>query len=983
MPGISRRTFLWLTGGSGAALATDPSRKLINKLIPQIIPPEHIKPGEWVSFATTCRECPAGCGMHVRHRDGRATKAEGNPLHPVNRGRLCPRGQSALQGLYDPDRVTRVVQRTGQGKEFQNSWEAALDAISGRLKAGDRVAVISSLQTGSLAEVMKAFADTLGGGRLLMYEAFNHEALKAAHEQVFGLPIIPSYDIDECELLLSFGADFLETWISPVSFAAQFAAMHGYRGRDTASPEERVAAMNRFIYVGPRLSMTAANADEFVQVPAGTERLVALALVKIIVDQGWGRNNLTAVMPEIDRLLAESGPPPGISTTKLLQVAKRFAEARNSVALAGPVGASGRMAIETAAAVALLNHVAGRVGQSVDFSRPHALSAAAGELELQKFLATLGPRDILFVHDTNPLYTRPDIAPLLRKAGLIVSMGTLMDETASAADLVLPMDSPLEMWGDYEPSPGIHGVMQPAMGRMHDTRSPGDLFLELSRRAGRPLSPSGINRPAVDFQGWLRQRWEKVRLESASDKTSEEFWTDVLRNGGFWATKNTARVVRVQPSVQPFAPFTSLTEQQPAADSGELWLWASIMLYDGRLANRGWLQEAPDPLTSFVWGNWIDIHPRKAAGLGLKNGDLAELSTPAGTVRAPVRISKEVHEQTVALAYGQGHTRMGKNARGIGANAFLLATGREKGSMFGACRIRKVARNDLDGPQTTVFSSEQQEREIVQWVPFSKVSAMAPGSGEKLILPLPEGYRPGKDMYPKREYLRHRWAMVIDLQRCIGCGACSVACYAENNIPVIGREGVGEGREMAWLRVPPYRKPGSTMHYGWLPMLCQHCDAAPCEPVCPVYAAMHNEEGLNAQIYNRCIGTRYCSNNCPYKVRRFNWVNVEWRKPLDLQLNPEVTVRSRGVMEKCTFCIQRIRQAEYRATREQRKIRDGEIQPACVQTCPTQVFTFGDLLDPDAEVTRLTRTDPRRYHVLEGLNTKPAITYLRRVDADG
>jgi molybdopterin-containing oxidoreductase family iron-sulfur binding subunit len=253
---------------------------------------------------------------------------------------------------------------------------------------------------------------------------------------------------------------------------------------------------------------------------------------------------------------------------------------------------------------------------------------------------------------------------------------------------------------------------------------------------------------------------------------------------------------------------------------------------------------------------------------------------------------------------------------------------------------------------------------------------MKPGP---LILPLAESYTKERDLYKPHEHKKHRWAMTIDLQRCIGCGACAVACYAENNIPVVGKKQVMKGRHIPWLRVVPYRDDHDPQRIGWLPMLCQHCDQAPCEPVCPVFAAVHNEEGLNAQVYNRCIGTRYCSNNCPYKVRRFNWVNIDWEKSLARQLNPEVTVRVRGVMEKCTFCVQRIRNAEYRARLENRKVRDGEIVPACAQTCPANVFTFGDLLDPESQVSRITRTDPRRYHVLEELNTKPAITYLYRI----
>jgi len=256
---------------------------------------------------------------------------------------------------------------------------------------------------------------------------------------------------------------------------------------------------------------------------------------------------------------------------------------------------------------------------------------------------------------------------------------------------------------------------------------------------------------------------------------------------------------------------------------------------------------------------------------------------------------------------------------------------------------------------------------------------MRPGDGDHLTLPLPEGYDPRKDVYAAREYKEHRWAMAVDLARCIGCGACAVACYAENNLPVRGERRLREGREAAWLQVVPYRNPGNPKRLGFLPMMCQHCDAAPREPVCPVFASVHNPEGLNAQVYNRCIGTRYCANNCPYKVRRFNWLDVKFEEPLNLQLNPEVSVRARGVMEKCTFCIQRIRQAEYRAKREERALRDGEIQPACAQSCPTRAIVFGDLLDPKASVTELTRRDPRRYHVLEQINTKTAVTYLRRI----
>jgi len=258
---------------------------------------------------------------------------------------------------------------------------------------------------------------------------------------------------------------------------------------------------------------------------------------------------------------------------------------------------------------------------------------------------------------------------------------------------------------------------------------------------------------------------------------------------------------------------------------------------------------------------------------------------------------------------------------------------------------------------------------------------MQESDGDEIIWPLPQGYDPHRDLYPPHEYRNHRWAMVVDLDRCIGCGACEAACYAENNIPVAGPESLSRGREMSWLKVPPYRHPQDSRRVGFLPLPCQHCDTAPCEPVCPVFAAVHNDQGLNAQIYNRCIGTRYCSHNCPYKVRRFGWFDPHWREPLHLQLNPDVAVRSRGVMEKCTFCIQRILYAEHRAKAESRPLRDGEVQPACVQSCPTRTFTFGDLMQPDSRVSRLFK-HPRRYQLLRELNTKPAVVYLKRVEPE-
>jgi len=970
---MSRHSFLQLAAGGGAALAAGLGGKAVNKLIPYLNPPEGIQPGEWTLYATTCRECPAGCGMHVRCTGGRPIKCEGNPDHPVNRGGLCARGQSAVQGLYDPDRVKQPLRYTPDGGYRPASWQEAFEDITEGLRFFGRIDVISDVQTGALAEVMESFAAAFGTGPPISYEAFSYEPLRAAHETLFGRPVVPDYRLDRCDFILSFGADFLETWISPVQFARQFAQVHSWRDGD----------MGRMVYIGPRLSMTAANADEFVQVPPGAEGAIALAMLKAIVEHGWATGDLGPVAAAIRQ--APAGPlPDSVSADRVRDLARAFAQAQHAVALAAPSGAHGEAATAAALAAALLNYATGRIGDTADLSRPHALGHAAKLDEVRTALSrsAIRPGSTLIIHNTNPGFSLPRIFDQSRWLDLrrLVYLGTMPTETANVAAWVLPIDSPLEAWGDYEPYEGLHGLMQPAIRRLYDTRPAGDIFLAIARAAGKPLSRQGSDRPIATFEEWLRNRWTELGKRLAPNQPPADFWRQALAAGGAWEEARPAPVaLRPEAANLRFPAIPSSPLPEVGESTAALWLWPSVMLYDGRGANRGWLQEAPDPTTTIVWQNWVDMHPHKAAALGLADGDVIEIHGPSedSRIQAPVRVTVDVEEHTIAVAFGQGHTALGRNAAGRGANAFQLLGQSPAALPFGAAEFRKTGRRvEL---VHTCATQDQHEREILQWVPTSTLRQMQPGDGEKLALPLPEEYDRSRDLYAPAPYKEHRWAMVVDLARCIGCGACAVACYAENNCAVLGEDQVRRGRLMAWLRIVPYRDQEDPRRLGFLPLLCQQCDAAPCEPVCPVFASVHNEEGLNAQVYNRCIGTRYCSNNCPYKVRRFNWLNVQWAEPLTWQLNPDVTVRVRGVMEKCTFCIQRIREAELRAKHEGRAVRDGEIQPACAQSCPTRAFVFGDLLDPESQVSKLTRSDPRRYHVLESLNTKPAVTYLRRI----
>ncbi len=905
--------------------------------------------------------------MHLWHRDGRVTKAEGNPSHPVNSGGLCPRGQSSLQGLYDPDRMRRVLHNQNGLKE-ERSWEEALEALGNTLRRAEgRVAVFSNLQTGALAEIMRAFSESFGSNRLLMYEPFNYEPLRDAHEAAFGNSSVPYYRLDNCEVVVSFAADFLESWISPVQFAHQYSRMR----------TDREGKMGRFAYVGPRLSMTAANADEFFQVSPGDERWVALAMLKTMLDRKWALREADKISSWIDSKEIDKNLPENISRDVIEKWTRLFVESKSSVALAGPVGASGAAARETALAAALLNFAAGRVGDTVDFSRLHALSQTATNGQVEAFFSSLSKDDVLIIHDANPVYSLNPASEHIRRAGTVIYLGLLMDETANMADWFLPLNSPLESWGDYEPYTGIHCLMQPTMQKLFDTRMAGDVFLDLGKAAGKPLTRDGSDSPAADFEQWLRQRWKQLGNRVSASQAFDSFWTEALRSGGVWEETSPVSLNLRSIDTTKNAPVAAAEHEVEEPSSMKLWVWPPIMLFDGRVANRTWLQESPEPISYITWGSWIDVHPEMAAALGIKNDDVVELKNQYGTVEAPVRVTAEVALATVAIPFGQGHTALGRNALKRGANPFKLLGAQNDQHPFPGVSIRKTGRQSK--PVYGAATQKQHRRDILLWIPLSDFGELKPGNVEELDMPLPEGYKKSEDIYPPHEHRRHRWAMAVDLARCIGCGACAVACYAENNIAIMGAEQVQRGLEMAWLKVVPYRDEADPRRVGFLPMFCQHCDAAPCEPVCPVFAAVHNDEGLNAQVYNRCIGTRYCSNNCPYKVRRFNWFNHEWPEPLNLQLNPEVTVRSRGVMEKCTFCIQRIRQAEQRAYRENRPVRDGEILPACLQSCPTRVFIFGDLMDPQSEVTKIFRNHPRRYQVLKDLNTKPAVAYLKRI----
>jgi molybdopterin-containing oxidoreductase family iron-sulfur binding subunit len=922
--------------------------------------------------------------MLVRTREGRAVKVEGNPEHPISKGGLCIRGQASLQGLYNPDRFRGPLRRGANGAKEPMPWAAALDQIAQRVRAiresrrTNRAAFLTSHAGPAMRQLMGAWMGSMPSEFYLEIEPFSHLPSAQANSITFGPPAsFSELQIAESDYLLSFGTDFLETWLSPVGFSREFAATR----------QVRDGQVGKFVHIEPRLSLTAANADEWVAIRPGSEMDLALGMTRLIVEQGIGARLAVSETQRL-RSLLEPWPIEGVSrrtdvaVETIERLAAEFARSQSGLAIGGGVAVTGENATATLVGINLLNYVTGRIGKTVRPDRSYSPSRSAN-LEVLRWLIesmNRGDVELLFVHHANPVFSLPaelGFSDALKNVPMVVSFASCPDETTSLAHLVLPDHTALEQWGDASPADNLHSLLQPAMNPVFDTRSAGDVLLQLAALAGIGGDELGLE----SFYDYVKERWRE-RYEKRRGEDFEILWREALQRGGEWdeppAINQSSEPRAAQPALSPrLFDFEFPVSEPERADGLFLHVYPSSRHYDGRGANRPWLQEIPDPITNVVWDSWVEMHPATAASLGVIEGDLVRIESDAGAVEAPAYIYEGVRRDTVAMPIGQGHTAFGRYASGVGANPIkLLPTRQDMHTGVQAwagvlVRLSKTGRRRelvrTDGSLT------DQGRGFAQIIPLSALTGQqnqAVAARERDALP---------DLYAPHEHKDYRWGMAINLSSCTGCGACVAACYAENNVPVVGKERVAQGRHMAWIRIERYLENiSASPDVRFSPMMCQQCDNAPCEPVCPVYASVHSSDGLNEQVYNRCVGTRYCSNNCPYKVRVFNWFDYEFPEPLHLQLNPDVSVRGRGVMEKCTFCVQRIREAKDHAKDERRLVRDGEIAPACAQSCPAQAITFGNLLDPESAVSRSSGAR-HGYKVLEDLNTRPAITYLPRV----
>lgn len=991
MPEIDRRDFLKIVGMTAGAAATVACKEPIHHIIPYLNQPEEVIPGIPTYYNTTCRICPAGCSVRVKTREGRPIKVDGNPDGPLSRGTLCVRGELGLMRTYDHTRFTGPMKRVdnpdGSISHVPVTWEEGMSILVAKLRDNQgKTFFLGGHETGTRDALIDVALAAVGSpGQRLRFEPYAHEALRTADELVFGTSAVPAFRIADADVLVAFGTDFIETWLSPL------ANQIGYS-------DARRDGKGHAVFVGPRLGLSGANTDQWLAPVPGTEVLVAIALASEVARRkGGAPDALQGLLAK--HSAASVAERTGISAALIEKVAERIANASAPLALPPGVEVQGTNAARFAAAVQILNVVSGAIGKTVVFGPDHNVGKLARFQELSEVVGKVrgGEIGLVLVHDTNPAYTAPQVGiadAIVSGKAFTVSFASAPDETSKLADLILPDHTPYESWGDVEPVRGVKLLQQPTVRPLFDTRATIDVLLDAARALGASV-PEGA------FRDQLRSAWGGITGFDAA-----------LAKGGAWQAAGATGVsLAASAGSLDFAPAPLAGN----ATDPVLVVYPSHHLYDGRLSRVEALQEIPDPVTKTMWGSYAEIHPETATALGIELGDTLVVSTEGGEVEITAYPHVAIRPGVIAIQVGRGALPRDPAAptsgQGqwqkdvIGVNAFKLIPGKldpQSGALAWLSTHATVKNTKMRGEVIRAqITFDQEDRGFGKAVLLGELPHLRPwghegdegghvpksdpehaeiaawqGDAEHLLI---KEYDPASDADPASPY---RWGMSIDQDSCTGCNACVAACITENNIPVTGPMNVRIGREMHWIRVERYVElvGEQEVDVRHTPMLCQHCGAAPCESVCPALATYHNKEGLNVMVPNRCIGTRFCSNNCPYKARRFNHWSYDWYVPTpeNLALNPDVMVRAKGVMEKCTFCAQRINGAKDVARKEGRTVRDGEVQVACAQACPSNAITFGNLRDEESLVAKV-RTIPRAYRILEHLYTRPAVSYLMSI----
>ncbi len=929
-PTNSRRDFLGLVSAAAALAATVAcDRKPQGTVVPYTKRPVEVVPGVANYYASAYQEGRRVYPVLVKTREGRPIHITGNDEHPGVKGKTSPRAMADVLRLYDPDRL-RAPKADGRVVAWPEAESSLHAALRGAKAAGKPVllftgAVVSPSRKALLAD-LKAALPTL---QHLAYEPAAGDGAEEAVRASFGQSVEVLPRLAKAKVILSLGADFLNGE-DPEALAAWGAQRRLKTAKD---PINRL-----WVLEGP-LTLTGTNADQRLPVPPSRLAAVAFALARELAAHGL---NLPA---GADLSALPAGLPKGVDLPAATWsgLVKDLQHAgRNAVVLCGA-----QMPAEAHQAAHLLNAMLGSEALALVPAEP---LATVKDVEAAVQAMAAGQPAVAIFWDVNPAFTYPRAAAwkaALAKVPFRAWIGLVEDETSAQCHLALPEHHWLESWGDAT-TPSAAVLRQPTVGALYDSRQGEDVLLGALKALGAAT--------AEDGHAYLRARWEKGVLQGAS-------FDQALHDGLVKTSAGSPAPAFRGASVAAAAKRAS----QPTAEGLELVLFPGFATFDGRHANNSWLQETPDPVTKMTWDNPVSVSVQDAKALGIQEGDFVTLSLEGTTLTVPAVIQPGQAKGVLALALGYGRTTGGV-AKGVGNDAYpLLGLDPTTANVRPGVRLAKGAgRKDLSRTQS---HHRMEGRDLVRSLTIAEYEHNPQGHHH-----MPELVT----LYEEQKFPDHKWGMVIDLAACVGCSACVVACQSENNVPVVGPEQVAKGREMHWIRIDRYYEGElenpKVVHQ---PMLCQHCDSAPCENVCPVNATNHSPDGLNQMAYNRCVGTRYCANNCPYKVRRFNFLEYTAYKtePETLAYNPEVTVRPRGVMEKCSFCVQRINDVKIRAKGEGRPVKDGEVTTACMAGCPSDAIVFGDLKDPKSRVAQLVGVS-RAYRVLEEVGAKPAITYL-------
>jgi molybdopterin-containing oxidoreductase family iron-sulfur binding subunit len=929
-----RRQFLKLMGASLALAGVSAcTRQPVEKLVPYVRQPEEVIPGRPIFFATAMTEGGVGMPLLAENHLGRPTKLEGNPEHPASLGATDIFGQAAVLSLYDPDR-SRTIRYHGDTKtwaSFTTALQAVLTTQRALNGAGLRI-LTEPITSPSLVEQMRTLLAALPGAKWHQWDAVYGTVQGGASSST------ALYNFKNADVVVSLDADFLGFGPSSVRYAKDFSSR-----RRIGTPADQ---QNRLYVVEPVPTITGAKAEHRVAVKAREVHTVAAALAAAVGVAAPAAGALNAAAQKALPVIAQD----------LLSRRGR------SVVVAGPQQPASVHALARA-----MNEALGNVGATVTYTAPITATPADGAASLSTLVGEMNASkvDVLLVLGGNPVFTAPadlGFTEALAKVGTRIHLGLYYDETAELCDWHIPEAHFLESWGDARAFDGTVTLQQPLIAPLYDGRQAIELLAALNGAPGP--SPSDL----------VKDHWTRAFAtggftdkKGAAFGTADAFIRSSLHDGFIPSTSflRDGAVVPAAPANDAFdAPAVS-------AEGLEVVFRPDPHVLDGRYANNGWLQELPKPLSKLTWDNVAYVSFTTAQEYHLKNEDVIEITYGGRTVKMPVWVMPGTADGVIAVHFGYGRRKAGRVGSNIGADPFVIRTAKAPWFDGGASMVRTGETHELASTQSHFAMEGRNPVRVVNAVEFQADPAIVSHMGHK-----PDD---NLTLYPKHEYNGNKWGMAIDLNACTGCGVCVAACVSENNIPVVGKEQVKRSREMHWIRVDTYFEgdpaaPSGTYHQ---PLPCQQCENAPCEVVCPVAATVHSDEGLNDMVYNRCVGTRYCSNNCPYKVRRFNFMlYADFTTPeLKAQRNPDVTIRSRGVMEKCTYCVQRINHARIDAKTGERAIADGEIQTACQQACPAEAIVFGDLNNPDSQVSKLAKQE-RNYGLLEDLGNRPRTTYL-------